>query len=173
MKERQMKVEQRSNPLPFVGTNMKIIHTLESPQAIGRYVEKACAAALAAKGVRENPQASKKVVIELEQFKYDEYVSKTLRKGIMNFVLKIESKDGSVAYQRRFNVEVTRERGQASATALIAAVAIAQVSPIAPNPEAWRAKEEQTVTADVFYDLFEKFEDEIAADADLIKALGN
>jgi hypothetical protein len=50
-------------------------------------------------------------------------------------------------------------------------VAIALVSPIAPNPEAVRKQEEQTVTADVLVDLFAKFQDDLAADEDLLRAI--
>jgi hypothetical protein len=96
-----------------------------------------------------------------------------LRKGFLNVALKVAASDGKILYQRRISVEVTRKRGQASATAMIAAIAIAQFSPITINPEAVHAKEEKTVASDVLADLFAKFQDELVADQDLIDAIRN
>ena len=94
-----------------------------------------------------------------------------VRKGYLDAVVKVVQPDGTTSYQRRVSVEVSRKRGQLSTGVLIAAVLIAQVSPIAPNPEAIRAREEKIVTADVLTDLFAKFQDELASDEDLLKAI--
>src|SRR5439155_8914860 len=137
------------------------IHVLQTPEPLGKYVERAASVALASKGIQESGQSPKKVVFQLERFDYDETSDRkktgpvmmpwqafsdrdgVLRKGLMDAVVKVVQDDGTTAYQRRISVEVTRKRGQASSGTLIAAVAIAQVSPIAPNPEAVREREEK------------------------------
>jgi len=166
-----------------------IIHVLQTPEPIGTYVQSSAAAALASKGIRNDPQSPKKLVLRLERFDYDERSDhgKTggvmfpwqafsdhggiVRKGFLDTAVKVLNADGTTAYERRVSVEVSRKRGQLSSGVLLASVAIAQVSPIAPNPEAVREKEEKTVTADVLSDLFAKFQDELAADDDLLRAI--
>ncbi len=172
-----------SQNLGMVGS----IHVLQTPEPIGKYVERAAAAALASQGVGQNSQSSKKVLLQLERFDYDENSDTkhgpimpwsgftdrdgVVRKGFMDVVIKVAQDDGTIAYQRRVSVEVSRKRGQASSGALIAGVLIAQVSPVTINPEAFREKEEKNVTEDVMAELFSKFQDELVADQDLLQAI--
>lgn len=177
-------------PSLFLGAGMAgFIHVLQTPEPLGKYVERAASSALASKGIKESSASPKKLVLQLERFDYDETSDRkktgpvmmpwqafsdndgVLRKGFMDVAVKVVQADGTTAYQRRISVEVTRKRGQASSGTLFAAVAIAQVSPIAPNPEAVREREEKTVTADVLADVFAKFQDELVADEDLLQAI--
>jgi len=164
-------------------------HVLQTPEPIGKYVERTASVALASRGIGRSPQTGKKLLLLLERFDYDENSGRkkggpmimpwqvfsdtdgVLRKGFMDVVVKVVQADGTIAYQRRVSVETSRKRGQASATAAIASVVIAQVSPITINSEAVREKEEKTVTTDVLSDLFAKFQDELVADEDLLRAI--
>jgi hypothetical protein len=184
--ENPLSIERFANsdiPFAFVAVS----HVLQSPEPIGKYIEQAASVALAAKGIRNDSQSPKKVLLQLERFDYDENSDRrkpgfeilpvfsnhdgVVRKGFLDVVVKVAQADGTISYQRRVSVEVSRKRGQSSSGVLIASVAIALVSPIAPNPEAVRKQEEQTVTADVLVDLFAKFQDDLAADEDLLRAI--
>jgi hypothetical protein len=175
----------KGNPL-YAGA---IIHILHTPEPIGRYVERAASAALAS-GMPGDTNPTIKLVLELERFDYDENCDRRgtkgvvmpwhaltgdadgiMRKGYLTAVAKVQKADGTVAYQRRVAIDVARQRGQTSAGVTIAAIGIGVVSPVTINPDAWREKEEKTVTADVIVDIFAKFQDELATDEDLLRAL--
>lgn len=175
------------NPLPkerFLGG---FFHVLQAPEPIGKFIEQSATAALTSTGIRNDLQSPKKLLLQLERFDYDEISDRpktgflpwlpamegdgVVRKGFLDVVVKVAEADGTISYQRRVSAEVSRKRGQMSSGVLIAAVVIAQVSPITLNPDAVRAKEEKTVTADVFADLFAKFQDELVADEDLLRAI--
>lgn len=184
-KPQSKEILMKNNPLYPVA----IHHILQTPEPLGKYVEQSAAAALASKGIRNDSQSSKKVLFQLERFDYDENSDRkktgpvmmpwqvfsdtdgVLRKGFMDVAVKVVQADGTTSYQRRISVEVTRKRAQTSAAVGIAAVAIGVVSPVTINPEAIRAKEEKTVTKDVLVDLFAKFQDELVADEDLLRAI--
>jgi hypothetical protein len=173
-------------PIPYAP--VWVDHILQAPEPIGKYVERAATAALASRGIRQDPQSAKKLVLDLERFDYDETSDQrkgasifplldfgggdgVVRKGFLNAVLRVVQPDGTISYQRRVSLEVARKRGQADVTAGIASVAIAQLSPVTIDPDVVRKKEEIKVTADVFSDLFAKFQDELVADEDLLVAI--